>query len=79
MDFPGYIALENHFIGFDVYDTTLWQCASYIIVCGFLSFLAIALSVLLRFTASDYTFSILKLFIKNRIKVIIFWLENGKI
>ena len=28
MDYSEYIALENHFIGFDVYETTLWQCAS---------------------------------------------------
>jgi len=58
MDYSGYITLENHIIGLDVYETTLRQCVSYIIVCGFLLSLTIALSVLLRFTASDYTFGI---------------------
>ena len=28
IDYSGYIALENHLIGFDVYETTLWQCVS---------------------------------------------------
>jgi len=50
-------------VGFVLFDLYLYMYVLLIVVCPFVLFLlAILLSVLLRYTVSDYPFSIFKLF-----------------